>query len=173
MENLVARSVSAPTEAEAGAMAQPVLDAFRAAGWELREHLWVPGDRRPGLAESLLLSDESQLLLEGEGTLRLTFFTADPLAIAPSAEPETRAPDAFQDIGGVRYRRLVPRWGISIVIGIIGLILFLSFASGMQNGPFSSAPTPDGGVCPFGYIPGMKVDDAGNPVPDGTCQRFP
>ena len=173
MENTVVRTVEAPSEAEARSMASPILDAFRGAGWELREALWVPGDRRPGLGESLLLSPESQLLLEGEGTLQLTFFNADPLAVAPSAAPAIRRPDAFEDIGGVRYRRLVPRWGISIVIGIIGLILFLTFASGMQNGPFSSAPKPDGGVCPIGYIPGMKADDAGNPVPDGTCQRFP
>ena len=173
MENTVVRTVEAPSEAEARSMASPILDAFRGAGWELREVLWVPGDRRPGLGESLLLSPESQLLLEGEGTLQLTFFNPDPLAVAPSAAPAPRQPDAFEDIGGVRYRRLVPRWGISIVIGIIGLILFLSFAASGPNGLFSSAPTPDGGICPVGYIPGMRVGDGGVPVPDGTCQRFP
>jgi hypothetical protein len=173
MENVVSRSVEAPSEAEARAMAEPILDAFRAAGWELREALWVPGDRRPGLGESLLLSPESQLLLEGEGTFRLSFFNPDPLAVAPATVPETRQPDAFEDIGGVRYRRLVPRWGISLVVGIIGLILFLTFASGMSNGPFAQAPTPENGTCPIGWISGMKLDDSGAIVPDGTCVRMP
>ncbi|HEY4228063.1 MAG TPA: hypothetical protein VGM49_06975 [Candidatus Limnocylindrales bacterium] len=65
MGNVVVRDIEAPTEAEAGAMAMPVLDAFRAAGWELREKLWIPADWRPGLGESLVLSPESQFLLDG------------------------------------------------------------------------------------------------------------
>src|SRR5690242_1034662 len=125
MENTVVRSVQAPTEAEARSMAQPMLDAFRAAGWELREALWIPGDHRPGLGESLILSPADQLLLEGTGTLQMTFATADQLAVPPAAAAAPRQPDVFEDLGGVRYRRLVPRWGIGIVIAIIGLIVFM------------------------------------------------
>jgi len=154
-------------------MAGPILDAFRTSGWELREALWVPADRRPGLGESLILSPESQLLLEGEGTLQLTFAHPDPLAVAPAVAPATRKPDIAEEIGGVRYRRLVPRWGLGIVVGIIGLIIFLSFASGMPNGPFSARPTPDDGICPLGWVPGMKIESGGALVPDGTCQRLP
>jgi hypothetical protein len=171
VDNVVVREVEAPTEGEAGSIALPILDAFHEAGWELRERLWVPADRRPGLGESLLLSPESQLLLEGEGTLRLTFFNPDPLAVAPSAAAATRDPDVFEDIGGVRYRRLVPRWALGAAFGVVGLILLFAFASGMPNSPFAAAPTPDGGVCPLGWIEGMKVDDAGTLVPDGTCER--
>jgi hypothetical protein len=173
MENTVVRDVRAPTEGEARTMATPILDAFRAAGWELRNALWVPGDRRPDLAESFLLSPESQNLLEGEGTLELTFSHEDPLAEAPAAAAAVRKPDAFEDIGGVRYRRLVPRWGIGIVVGIIGLLIVMSIASGMRNNPFAAAPSPDGGMCPLGWVQGVKMDDSHNLVPDGTCVRFP
>jgi hypothetical protein len=173
VDNVVVRDIEAPTEAEASAMATPVLDAFRAAGWELRERLWIPADRRPGLGESLLLSPESQLLLEGEGKLRLSFFSADALAVAPAAPPATREPDVFEELGGVRYRRLVPRWALGAVIGVVGLLLFFSVAAGIPNGPFSAAPTPDGGICPIGWVPGMKVGSGDSLVPDGTCQRLP
>ena len=172
MDNVVVRSIAAPTEAEARSMAGPMLDAFRAAGWELREQLWIPGDRRPGLGESLLLSPESQLLLEDEGVLRLSFANPDALAVAPSAEAAAREPDAFEAIGGVRYRRLVPRWGLSLVFGVIALVLFVAFASSMPNSPFGPAPTPDGGTCPFGWISGKTIVN-GVPVDDGTCHRFP
>jgi len=172
VDNVVVRNIEAPTEAEAGKLALPVLDAFRAAGWELREQLLIPADRRPGLGESLLLSPESQLLLDGEGTLRLSFFNAGPLAVAPSAQPAKREPDVFEEIGGVRYRRLVPRWALGAVFAVIGLVLILSIASGMPNSPFAAAPTPDGGVCPLGWVPGMHIDDGGGIVPDGTCQRL-
>jgi hypothetical protein len=174
MENVVVRTVAAPTEAEARALAIPVLDSFRAAGWELRESLWIPGDHRPGLGESLLLSPESQLLLEGEGILRLAFANADPHAVAPAVVTAIREPDAFEAIGGVRYRRLVPRWGLGLVIGIIGLVLVLAVASGMPGGGlFGGAPKPNGGICPIGWVPGMTVDGSGSLVPDGTCQRVP
>jgi hypothetical protein len=171
VDNVVVRDVEAPSEAEADGMALPILDAFRTAGWELREKLWIPGDRRPGLGESLLLSPQSQLLLEGEGTLRLSFFNPDPLAVAPSATPATRTPDVFEDLGGVRYRRLVPRWALGVLFGIVALILFFAVASGMPNSPFAAAPKPDGGVCPVGWVPGMKADNGGGLEPDGTCQR--
>jgi hypothetical protein len=173
MENTVVRDVQAPSEAEARTMAAPILDAFRAAGWELRHVVWVPGDRRPDLAESIFLSPESQNLLEGEGTLELTFSNPEPLAVPPSVAPAIRQPDAFEDIGGVRYRRLVPQWGIGILVAIIGLVIFMSVASGMRNNPFGAAPTPDGGICPLGWAPAMKMDESQNLVPDGTCVRFP
>ncbi len=173
MDNVVVRSVEAPTEAEARAMAAPVLDAFRGAGWALRESLWIPGDRRPSLGESLLLSPESQLLLEGGGTLRLSFAHPDPFAVAPPADASTREPDAFESIGGVRYRRLVPRWAIGIAFGLIGLLIVLSMASSMGGGLTGAQPTPDGGICPVGWVPGMKLNDAGTAlVPDGTCQQL-
>jgi hypothetical protein len=172
MENMVTRLVSAPSESEARAMAAPVLDAFRGAGWELREALWIPGDRRPGLGESLLLSPEDQLLLEGDGTLRLSFVHPDPLAVAPTATPAARDIDVFEEIGGVRYRRLVPRFAIGIVVAIVGLILVISIAASMPNGPFAAAPTPDGGICPVGWVPGMQFGAQGTLVPDGTCQRL-
>jgi hypothetical protein len=172
MDNVVVRSIPAPTEAEARDVAGPMLDAFRAAGWELREALWIPGDRRPGLGESLILSPESQLLLESEGVLRLSFAHTDPMAIAPSTEAATRVPDTFEAIGGVRYRRLVPRWGLGLLAAAIGLIVVLAFASSMPGSPFGPAPTPDGGICPVGWIPGMDIVD-GVPVENGTCQRVP
>jgi len=173
MDNTVVRSVQAPSQAEATAMAAPILDAFRGAGWELRESLWVPGDHRPGLGESLLLSPQDQLLLEGEGTLRLTFANTDPLAVAPDTAAAPRRPDVFEDIGGVRYRRLVPRWGIGLIVAIIGLLIVMSIASGMPGNPFAGRPTPDDGLCPFGWIPGVQVGPGGEPEPDGTCQRVP
>jgi hypothetical protein len=171
VDNVVVRNIEAPTETEASTIAQAVLDAFRAAGWELRERLWIPADRRPGLGESLLLSPDSQLLLEGDGTLRLTFYNPDPLAVAPTATPAAREPDVFEHLGGVRYRRLVPRWALGAVLGVIGLIFVMSVASGMPNGPFAAAPTPDGGNCPLGWVPGMRVATGGGLEPDGTCQR--
>jgi len=172
VDNTVVRTVTAPTEAEARTEAAPILDAFRGAGWELREALWVPGDRRPGLGESLLLSPESQLLLESNGTLQLTFANADQLAVAPATVAAARPIDTFEEIGGVRYRRLVPRYAIGIVVAIVGLIVFISFASSIPNGPFSARPTPDGGICPVGWVPGMKIDSDGGLSPDGTCQQF-
>jgi hypothetical protein len=172
VDNTVVRTTTAPTEAEARTEAEPILDAFRAAGWELREALWIPGDRRPGLGESLLLSPASQLLLESDGTLRLTFANADAFAVVPDAVPAARPVDTFEEIGGVRYRRLVPRYAISIAVAIIGLIVFIAFASSIPNGPFAARPTPDGGICPVGWVPGMKIDSDGGLTPDGTCQQF-
>jgi hypothetical protein len=172
MENVVVRTVPAPTEAEARTAASPMLNAFGAAGWTLVEDLWIAGDRRPGLGESLLLSPESQLLLEDDGVLRLTFTNPDALAVAPAAEVAPREPDLFESLGGVRYRRLVPRWGLSLVLGGIALVLFLAFVAGMPNSPFSAAPTPDGGICPLGWIPGKDIVN-GVLVDDGTCQRLP
>jgi hypothetical protein len=168
MDTEVIRTDSAPTEAEARAMAAPLLDAFRAAGWQLREDIWIPGDRRPGLGESLLLSPKSEQLLEADGTLRLSFANPDPDAIAPSTGPAARHPDTFESIGGVRYRRLVPRWSLALVVGAIGLVLFLSFASTMSVRPFAPAPTPVNGICPPGWMPGMHESN-GTLVPDGTC----
>jgi hypothetical protein len=172
MEQVVVRTVSAPTETEARAAAAPVIEAFQFAGWELREQLWVPGDRRPGLGESLLLSPASQLLLEEPGVLRLAFANADPLAVAPATNAAMREPDAFESIAGLRYRRLVPRWGLSILVGVIGLLLFLAVASTMPNSPFAAAPTPDGGICPLGWIPGKDIVN-GVIVDDGSCVRLP
>lgn len=173
MDNVVVRTVSAPSEDEARTMATPILDAFRAAGWELRESFWVPGDRRPSLGESLLLSPESQLLLEGAGTLRLSFAHPDPFAVAPSVEVEDRQPDLFEEIGGVRYRRLVPRWAIGIVVGVVAILIILTMASQTGDGLLGGVPMPDDGICPVGWVPGMQLDDGGNPVPDGTCEQFP
>lgn len=152
--------------------ATPILDTFRAAGWELREALWVPGDRRPGLGESLLLSPESQLLLEGNGTLRLTFANSDALAVAPAAAAAARPIGAFEEIGGVRYRRLVPRYAIALVVLIVGLILLVAIGSSMPNGPFAARPTPEDGICPIGWVLGMKLDSDGGLTPDGTCQQL-
>lgn len=78
----------------------------------------------------------------------------------------------FEEIGGVRYRRLVPRWALGAVFGVVALLLFFAIASGIPNGPFSAAPKPDGGICPIGWIPGMRVATGGDLEPDGTCQRF-
>ncbi len=166
MDNQVTRTVEAPTEAEARLMAEPMLDAFRGAGWELREALWIPGDRRPGLGESLLLSPESQVLLEGDGTLRLSFANADQFAVAPAAVAAPRQPDVFEDIGGVRYRRLIPRWGLGIVAAIVFLLLFIAMSDSM------SSPRPVDGICPVGWVPGLQDDGSGGLVPDGTCVRL-
>jgi hypothetical protein len=171
VDNTVIRDIQAPTEPEARAMAAPVVDAFLDAGWTLHEELWIPGDRRPGLGETLLLSTESQMLLEGEGTLHLMFANADPQAVAPTVEPATRTPDFAEDLGGVRYRRLVPRWGVGLVIGIPVLLLFVFVMSGIPGSPFGPAPTPDGGVCPVGWVPGMHATSGGGLEPDGTCQQ--
>jgi hypothetical protein len=67
----------------------------------------------------------------------------------------------------------VPRWAVGILVGIIGLLLFFSVASGMRNSPFAAAPTPDDGTCPLGWVLGMKIDQSGNLVPNGSCQRLP
>ena len=172
MDNTVMRTVSAPTEAEARAAAGPVLDAFRAAGWELLEALWVPGDRRPDLGESLVLSSADQLLLDADGALQLSFSNPDPLAVAPSVVAAPRELDTSEAIGGVRYRRLVPRFAIGIVVAIAGLILFFAIASSMSIGPFAATPTPVDGICPLGWLPGMQIDSSGGLAPDGTCQQL-
>ncbi len=172
MDNVVVRSVQAPSEQEARSMAMPMLAAFRSAGWILREAPWIPGERRPSLGESLILSPQSQLLLEGDGALRLSFAHPDPFAVAPLAEAAQRVPDTFEAIGGVRYRRLVPRWAFGIAVLLIGLLLVLVMASSMGGGLGGSQPTPADGMCPVGWVPGMKVNDAGELVPDGTCQQL-
>ena len=66
----------------------------------------------------------------------------------------------------------MPRYAIGIVLAIVGLILVISIGSSMPNGPFAARPTPDGGLCPVGWIPGMKIDSDGGLTPDGTCQPF-
>lgn len=123
----VLRSVMAPTEEEASLMAAPMLDAFRDAGWRLAERTWIPGDRRVGLGESLLLDASLENMLEADGTLRFTFDHPDPAAVAPAAAPAAREPDLFEQIGGVRYRRVVPRVGLSWAISGVALIVFLLF----------------------------------------------
>ena len=174
MDNVVTRDVGAPTEAEARAMAAPVVDAFTRSGWVVREELWIPGDRRPGLGESLLLSPQSELLLEGNGTLHLVFANADAQAVPPPVDPAPRTPDWAEEIGGVRYRRLVPRWAIGAIVAMIGLLVVFSIASNMPNSPFSPVPTPDAdGLCPFGWIAGPQITSDGVPLPVTTCQRLP
>jgi hypothetical protein len=127
------RNIAAPTEAEARQMAAPVLVAFQDAGWSPEDDLWIPPDRRVGLGESLLLDAEDRTLLEAEGHLRLTFTCLDPGAVEPAVEPAVRTPDVFEEIGGVRYRRLVPRYAIGLVVFVIGALVMLSIWGSMAT----------------------------------------
>lgn len=149
------RSFIAPTEAEAEALARPTIEAFATAGWRLEDRLWVPGDRRPSLAESLVLSPESENLLEADGTLRLTFGNDAADAALPDLAPAARRPDEFEALGGTRYRRLVPRWILSGVVLLIGLLIVFSI---LGSAPGFGDPRPDAnGLCPLGYAPSYRV----------------
>lgn len=173
MSNRAIRSVRAPTEAEARSLSASVIAAFEAAGWALREALWVPADRRPSLGESILLDTDSQVLLDALGTFRLEFEHPDAAAIPPAVTTPERAPDAFESLGGVRYRRLVPRWGLGLVVLLVGLLVLFGLGSTMPGGGlFGAAPTPVNGLCPVGWVLGLQIDDDGALVPDGTCARL-
>lgn len=184
------RHFEAPTEREADDLSRSTFEAFEAAGWRLEERLWIPGDRRPSLGESVLLSADSENLLEASGTLRLTFVSTDVNAVAPEVVAPVRVPDAWEQMGGVRYRRLAPRWAISAVVAVIALLLFAMIASSMSSGMPGGMPgfgggvgplrTPPAGVglpqdvsgyCPIGYAPNFFWGD-GQPT-QVTCQRFP
>jgi hypothetical protein len=78
-----------------------------------------------------------------------------------------------EGLGGIRARRLVSRCTLCAVIVIVGLVALFSIVSAMPNGPFAAAPTPDGGMCPVGWMRGLNVNTDDLPVPDGTCQRVP
>jgi hypothetical protein len=152
-----------------------MITAFETAGWHVTGRLWVPGDRRPSLAESLVLSSASENLLEADGTLQLTFTPDHPNAVPPVVEAGARSGDLFEDLGGVRYRRLVPRWIIGGIAFLIGLILIFAMSSSFNGGagPLGAATTPDpAGICPPGYAPTQEYDAQGSLVNE-TCQRFP
>ena len=149
------RSFVAPTQAEAEALARPTIEAYTAAGWRLEDRLWVPGDRRPSLVESLVLSPESENLLDADGTLRLTFGNDAADAPVPELPPTSRLPDEFESLAGTRYRRLAPRWIISGVVFLIGLLIVFSMLGGA---PGFGDPQPDAnGVCPLGYAPSYSI----------------
>lgn len=162
------RTFTAPTEAEADALANSTISAFGTAGWRIQERFWIPGDRRPSLAESILLSPESENLLDADGTLRITFANDRADAVAPTAAEPIREPDSFESLGGTRYRRLVPRWILSGVVALIGLLIILSFIGGM---PGFSNPTPDPeGICPLGYAPSYVI--VGDATTSIRCDRI-
>ena len=127
------RTFDAPTRAEAEQMAAPVLAAFAAAGWVEQERLWIPGDRRVGLGESLLIDHEAQNLLEAEGTLRIAWTTASASAAEPATAAAPRRTDLWESMGGVRYRRLVPQWIIGAIVLVVGAILMLSWFSAQRE----------------------------------------
>jgi hypothetical protein len=155
------RSFEAPTRPEADALAAPTISAFEAAGWTVDDQLWIPGDRRPSIGESLVLSAASEALLEANGTLRITFGNTDANAALPAVVPTTRHPDEWEALAGTRYRRLAPRWIAASILAVIGLLIVLSFARSFGL----ASPTPDAnGYCPFGYLP---VYQSG-PEPDAT-----
>jgi hypothetical protein len=87
--------------------------------------------------------------------------------------PPVRSRDEFESLGGVRYRRLVPRWALGSVLALVGFILIMLTVGSGGGGFFAAEPTPNGGLCPIGYVTGMMVGPSGEPVPDGTCQRLP
>ena len=149
------RSFVAPTEAEAEALAASTIQAFEAAGWRLEDRLWIPGDRRPSLVESLVLSPASENLLDADGTLRLTFGNDAADAALPDVAPAVRRPDEFEAIAGTRYRRLAPRW---ILGGIAALIALLIVMSMFSRFPGFGNPMPDAnGVCPLGFAPTYAI----------------
>jgi hypothetical protein len=165
----VVRTFDAPTRSEAEVMAAPVIAAFGDAGWTEQERLWIPGDRRVGLGESLLLDHQDQVLLEADGTLRIAWITEDTAVLEPAIAVAPRVPDRWEELGGTRYRRVVPRWIIGLVVFAIGAVVLLGWWSSMRSsmgggvvvGPgnipsFSGfAPNADG-TCPAGY--GLEVD---------------
>lgn len=154
------RTFSAPTRAEAEALARLTIDAFAGAGWRVDEQLWIPGDRRPSLTESLLLSTASENLLDADGTLRITFVSDAADAVAPEVSAPVRTVDEFESLAGTRYRRLAPRWILGGIVAIVGLIWILSMAGGLSG---SAAPTPDAnGMCPLGFALGWTEDASGN-----------
>ena len=154
----VIRTVSAPTRAEAEDAAEPIRQAFWAARWTEQEAIWIPGDRRVGLGESLLIDAEDQNLLEANGTLRIAFITDDPDAPEPTPAPAAREPDAWEQIGGVRYRRLVPRYAIGIVVFVIGAIVIASM--------WANRPKTPG----FGYPDTPPTIYGHDAAADGTCE---
>jgi hypothetical protein len=164
---LVVRTVQAPTETEARTMAAPVLAAFRRDGWQLEEDLWIPGDRRVSLGESLVLGAEDENLLESMGTLRLGFLHADPTAPAPEVEPSPRVPDAWEQIGGVRYRRMVPRW----IIGAIGFVIVLIIIITVMMPRFQEASRGMGRFPDRVDIPG--VGEVSCDPATGVCYEIP
>ncbi|TAL10203.1 MAG: hypothetical protein EPO00_04860 [Chloroflexota bacterium] len=163
------RTFSAPTRAEAEALARTTINAFVAAGWRSDEQLWIPGDRRPSLTESLLLSTASENLLDADGTLRITFVSDAADAVPPEVSTPVRAVDEFESLAGTRYRRLAARWIVDGVAAIIGLIWILSMAGSL---PGFATPTPDAnGMCPLGFGPGW-VEDANGNVTSTFCSRL-
>ncbi|HYO42009.1 MAG TPA: hypothetical protein VES19_02315 [Candidatus Limnocylindrales bacterium] len=158
----VVRTFDAPTRGEAEVMAAPVIDAFRDARWTEQERLWIPGDRRVGLGESLLLDADDQALLEANGTLRIAWITEDDSALEPGIVAAPRVPDRWEELGGTRYRRVVPRWIIGLAIFAIGAVVLLTWWSSM---------TPRTGGGPV-VIPGDLPSFSGfPPAADGTCQE--
>ena len=133
-------------------MASATIDAFTAAGWRVDERLWIPGDRRPSLVESLVLSPESENLLDADGTLRITFANDASDAAVPDVAAPLRPRDEFESLAGTRYRRLAPRWIVGGIVAVVGLFIMLSIISSM---PGFATPTPDAnGACPLGWAPG-------------------
>lgn len=151
------RTFVAPTRAEAEALAASAVDAFLAAGWRIDERLWIPGDRRPSLAESVLLSTESENLLDADGALRITFANDVSDAAVPAVSVAVRQRDEFESLAGTRYRRLAPRWIVSGIVAIVGLFIMLSIVGSL---PGFATPTPDAnGICPLGWAPGWTESD--------------
>ncbi len=165
----VVRTFDAPTRSEAEVMAAPVIAAFGDAGWAEQERLWIPGDRRVGLGESLLLGHQNQVLLEADGTLRVAWITEDDFALEPAIAAAARVPDRWEDLGGTRYRRVVPRWIIGVIVFAIGAVVLMAWWSSMriptagdmvvtpgELPSFSGFPAKADGTCPHGY--GLEVD---------------
>ena len=164
------RTVTAPTRAEAETAAAPVRAAFASAGWTEQEAIWIPGDRRVGLGESLLIDAEQQILLEADGTLRIAFVTDAPGAVEPEVAAAAREPDTWEEIGGTRYRRLVPRYAIGIVVFLVGLLVIGALWAGRPTAGPPVAPGVPGdisiqgwpaaadGTCPAGTYPEVEAD---------------
>jgi hypothetical protein len=151
------RTFTAPTEPEADSLAEPVIKAFEQAGWRVQERTWIPGDRRPSLLESVVLSPQSENLLDADGSLHITFAAEEANAVAPTVAAPARVIDTFEDIGGTRYRRLVPRWILGGVVFLIGLLIVFSMLGGF---PGFGDPQPDAdGVCPLGYAPSYSISN--------------
>jgi hypothetical protein len=184
----VVKTFDAPTRREAEVMAAPVIAAFAEARWTEQERLWIPGDRRVGLGESLLLDSEDQVLLEADGTLRIAWITEDDSVLEPAIAAAPRVPDRWEELGGTRYRRVVPRWIIGVAVFAIGAVVMLAWwgsmtasmggpmGGGLGVGPndpptFMGYPAAADGTCPEGQ--GLEVED-GEAVcwPDEYFQLF-